>query len=143
MKFRQEKCSGRVEQPYQDCAVEATLEPNQIADMWTNWYRYGVDFGQRSILFWDTLRQRSNNFVERTKSGSPPVLAFDFEMIADGRHFVPAVNYALVSIVPPAGVTIDSKRRPYIIIDPRAGHGPGIGGFKDDSPVRVALAAGH
>ena len=25
---------------------------------------YGVDFGQRSVLFWDTLRQRGNNFVE-------------------------------------------------------------------------------
>ena len=35
------------------------------------------------------------------------------------------------------------KRRPYVIIDPRAGHGPGIGGFKDDSQVGVALRAGH
>ena len=26
-----------------------------------------------------------------------------------------------------------------MIIDPRAGHGPGIGGFKDDSEVGVAL----
>ena len=30
-----------------------------------------------------------------------------------------------------------------MIIDPRAGHGPGIGGFKDDSQVGVALRAGH
>jgi pimeloyl-ACP methyl ester carboxylesterase len=30
-----------------------------------------------------------------------------------------------------------------VIIDPRAGHGPGIGGFKDDSQVGVALHAGH
>ena len=35
------------------------------------------------------------------------------------------------------------KRRPYVIIDPRGGHGPGIGGFKDDSQVGVALHAGH
>ena len=46
-------------------------------------------------------------------------------------------------IVPPEGVTVDPKRRPYIIIDPRAGHGPGIGGFKDDSQVGVALREGH
>ena len=32
-----------------------------------------------------------------------------------------------------------AKQRPYVIIDPRAGHGPGIGGFKDDSQVGVAL----
>ena len=30
-----------------------------------------------------------------------------------------------------------------MIIDPRAGHGPGIGGFKDDSQVGVALREGH
>ena len=33
--------------------------------------------------------------------------------------------------------------RPYIIIDPRAGHGAGIGGFKSDSQVGVALTKGH
>ena len=33
--------------------------------------------------------------------------------------------------------------RPYMIIDPRAGHGAGIGGFKSDSQVGVALAHGH
>src|SRR6185369_11133485 len=49
----------------------------------------------------------------------------------------------LVRIVPPDGITVDSRLRPYIIIDPRAGHGPGIGGFKDDSQVGVALKAGH
>jgi len=40
-------------------------------------------------------------------------------------------------------VTVDPRRRPYVIIDPRAGHGPGIGGFKDDSQVGVALREGH
>src|SRR5262249_4157189 len=33
--------------------------------------------------------------------------------------------------------------RPFVVIDPRAGHGPGIGGFKADSEVGVALKAGH
>ncbi|WP_176329362.1 DUF3141 domain-containing protein, partial [Paraburkholderia sacchari] len=38
---------------------------------------------------------------------------------------------------------VDVSKRPYVIIDPRAGHGPGIGGFKDDSQAGVALRAGH
>ena len=45
--------------------------------------------------------------------------------------------------MPPEGVTVDPKRRPYVVMDPRGGHGPGIGGFKDDSQVGVALHAGH
>ena len=53
------------------------------------------------------------------------------------------MNYALVRIVPPAGTVIDPKKRPFVIVDPRAGHGPGIGGMKHDSEIGVALAAGH
>ena len=34
-------------------------------------------------------------------------------------------------------------RRPFIVVDPRAGHGPGIGGFKADSEIGVAMKAGH
>lgn len=30
-----------------------------------------------------------------------------------------------------------------IIVDPRAGHGPGIGGFKRDAEVGMALHEGH
>ena len=41
------------------------------------------------------------------------------------------------------GVTIDRQRRPFVIVDPRAGHGPGIGGFKADSEIGVAFKAGH
>jgi len=64
-------------------------------------------------------------------------------MLMDARKFERPVNYAILKIIPPAGVTVDPKRRPYVIIDPRAGHGPGIGGFKDDSEVGVALRDGH
>ena len=35
------------------------------------------------------------------------------------------------------------KRRPFVVVDPRAGHGPGIGGFKADSEIGVAFKAGH
>jgi len=107
------------------------------------WQEYAVDFWQRSILFWDTLRQRGKQFVSHELAGKPPVLHFDYETVVDARGFARPVNYALVRIVPPEGVSVDAKRRPYVIIDPRAGHGPGIGGFKDDSQVGVALREGH
>ena len=110
---------------------------------WHDAWEYAVDFAQRSALFWDTLRQRGNNFIEHEEAGKPPVLAYQYEVLADGRTFERPVNHALVRIVPPRGVEIDDKLRPYIIIDPRAGHGPGIGGFKEDSEVGVALQAGH
>ena len=37
----------------------------------------------------------------------------------------------------------DAVSRPIIIFDPRAGHGPGIGGSKVDSQIGMALDAGH
>ncbi len=45
-----------------------------------------------------------------------------------------------------ASVAEDSPKatsRPIVIIDPRAGHGPGIGGSKQDSQIGMALDAGH
>jgi pimeloyl-ACP methyl ester carboxylesterase len=143
LKIAQAHYTARVQAAYKEHAESTRAQPMQPMDAWMSPYRYAVDFAQRSILFWDTLRERGNNFIEHTREGLPPVLTFEYDTIADGRQFARPVNYALVAIKPPAGVTIDTKRRPYIIIDPRAGHGPGIGGFKDDSQVGVALAAGH
>jgi pimeloyl-ACP methyl ester carboxylesterase len=109
---------------------------------WDTW-SYAIDMAQRSVMFWDTLRERGTEFVERTSQEPRPVLHFDYEYILDGRRFARPVNYALLKIRPPEGVTVDVRKRPYLIIDPRAGHGPGIGGFKDDSQAGVALRAGH
>ena len=127
-------------------ATEGIASPEEAAQpamALAGWHRYATDFAQRSVLFWDTLRQRGNRYLEHERAGSPPVLFFDYEMVLDGRTLARPVNYALVRIVAPEGVTIDPKRRPYVIIDPRAGHGPGIGGMKDDSQVGVALRDGH
>jgi pimeloyl-ACP methyl ester carboxylesterase len=107
------------------------------------WPQYAIDCAQRAVIFWDTLRQRGNNYLEHVQQGQPPVLHFEHEMVVDGRTLQTPVNYALLRIIPPEGVSVDPLRRPYIIIDPRGGHGPGIGGFKDDSQVGVALRAGH
>jgi pimeloyl-ACP methyl ester carboxylesterase len=133
----------RVRQALGTAADEWAAQPGSAWVAWPGWYAYATDFAQRSILFWDTLRERGNNYIEHTVEGMPPVLHFDYEMVEDARTFAQPVNYALVRIVPPEGVTVDPRRRPYVIIDPRAGHGPGIGGFKDDSQVGVALRDGH
>ena len=109
---------------------------------WSAWH-YAVDVAQRSLLFWDTMRERGAQYVERTSQELKPALHFDYDVVLDGRHFARPVNYALLYIEPPEGVIVDAKKRPYLIIDPRAGHGPGIGGFRDDSQVGVALRAGH
>jgi pimeloyl-ACP methyl ester carboxylesterase len=110
---------------------------------WQAWTSYATDFAQRSVLFWDVLRERGNNYIEHKKEGTPPLLAFKWEIISDGRTFARPVNYALIRIIPPEGVKVDDTRRPFLIVDPRAGHGPGIGGFKKDSEVGVALQFGH
>jgi pimeloyl-ACP methyl ester carboxylesterase len=104
---------------------------------------YGVDAWQRWLLFIDILRQRGNQFVRHEREGCPPVLAYDYDVVIDGRTLERPVNYSLVAIRPPEGVKLRAGARPYIIIDPRAGHGSGIGGFKNESEVGVALHAGH
>jgi pimeloyl-ACP methyl ester carboxylesterase len=105
---------------------------------------YAADAAQRWVMFWDVMRQAGNNFVEHEKAGCPPVLVFDYETVVDGRTLARPVNYALVRITPPEGYPApDPKLRPFVIIDPRAGHGAGIGGFKSDSQVGVALRRGH
>jgi pimeloyl-ACP methyl ester carboxylesterase len=110
---------------------------------WQAWASYWTDFAQRSVLFWDVMRERGNNYIEHIKEGTPPLLAFKWEIISDGRTCARPVNYALIRIIPPEGVNVDDTKRPFMIVDPRAGHGPGIGGFKKDSEVGVALQFGH
>ena len=104
---------------------------------------YMVDAGQRSALFLDILRQRGDQYREHLAETAPHVLNFAVELVMDGRKLEQPVNYALVRIIPPKNIEIDANRRPFVIVDPRAGHGPGIGGFKADSEIGVAMKAGH
>ena len=124
-------------------ALEQAGDGATVATAWAEAASYWTDLAQRSILFWDAMRERGNRYIEHVRAGSPPVLHFDYETVLDARTFERPANYALVRIVPPEGVTVRPELRPYIVIDPRAGHGPGIGGMKDDSQVGVALRAGH
>src|ERR1043166_2955932 len=104
---------------------------------------YFTDAAQRSLMFWDVMRQRGNAYVAHLNDKVPHVLEYEPELVVDGRTLDRPVNYALVRIVPPPGVEVDMTRRPFGIVDPRAGHGPGIGGFKADSEIGMALNAGH
>ena len=104
---------------------------------------YMVDAAQRSVLFWDVMRQRGNQYREHLAETAPHVLDYEVELVVDGRTLERPVNYALVRVIPPQGVEVDPTRRPFVVVDPRAGHGPGIGGFKADSEIGVAFKAGH
>ncbi|MCX8102159.1 MAG: DUF3141 domain-containing protein [Geminicoccaceae bacterium] len=104
---------------------------------------YLVDSWQRSVLFLDVLRQRGNQHLDHTAQVAPHVLQFAVEVVVDGRTLARPVNYGLVRIVPQAGAEPDPRSRPVVVFDPRAGHGPGIGGFKADSEIGMAMRAGH
>jgi pimeloyl-ACP methyl ester carboxylesterase len=130
--------------------------------LWSDWQphvqEYIIDSMQRSIIFTDVLRKRGNNYIQHIRSGQPPVLIFNYEMILNAKDFQHPANYALVRItdrrkkdVPPeqidrrrgSDMTPTIPKRPIVIIDPRAGHGPGIGGSKRDSEIGMALNNGH
>ncbi|MGN6580788.1 MAG: DUF3141 domain-containing protein [Bordetella sp.] len=104
---------------------------------------YWADALQRACLFWDTLIERGNNYVEHLDQGMPPLLKFEHELVLDGRTLPEPCNYSLLRLVPPADTPVDAAARPVVVVDPRAGHGPGIGGFKFDSEVGMAMRAGH
>ncbi len=104
---------------------------------------YLADAGQRSFLFLETLLKRGNNYRQHLDDGTPPLLKFEHELVMDGRDMPERCNYALLRLIPPATMPVNLQARPVIVVDPRAGHGPGIGGFKFDSEVGVAMHAGH
>jgi len=121
----------------------ATLPGGPMSGLVASAVEYMMDAGQRSVLFLDVMRRRGDQYREHIAETAPNVLNYAVELIMDGRKLEGPVNYALVRIIPPKGVEIDLNRRPFIVVDPRAGHGPGIGGFKADSEIGVAMKAGH
>jgi hypothetical protein len=108
---------------------------------------YQRDVLERSILFFDTLRKRANAMLEHERLGLPALLNFKSEVLVDARQFERPVNYALLRITEVGDKCwddcVDPAKPPVVVIDPRAGHGPGIGGFKRDSEVGIALHVGH
>jgi pimeloyl-ACP methyl ester carboxylesterase/tellurite resistance protein len=128
---------------------------------------YTLDRWQRCILFGDIMRRRGNNYFEHLRAGQPPVLVFEYDLLLDGLEFDPPVNYSLVKIRRRRNDTSDQPgaepqtagprqnlleaqcpqvlgtHRPLVVIDPRAGHGPGIGGSKLNSQIGVAMNCGY
>lgn len=104
---------------------------------------YQRDAAQRMMLFLDVMRCRGEGYREHQAMDAPHVLDYEAELVLDGRTLPRPVNYVLACIVPPEGTVHDPARRPFVVVDPRAGHGPGIGGFKADSEIGVAMKAGH
>jgi hypothetical protein len=120
------------------------LQANPLTNPFANpFFSYLQDAYERSMLYLDVLRCRGNDYLEQSNRTAPHVLNFDLELLIDGRTLPKPVNYCLVRIIPTADVTVDPNKRPFIVFDPRAGHGPGIGGMKHDSEIGVALKAGH
>ena len=104
---------------------------------------YLTDAGQRTVLYWDVMRQRGNQYLEHMAETVPHVLQFEHELVMSGRDLPRPVNYGVVKITPLKGTKIDNLKRPFVVIDPRAGHGPGSGGFKAESEIGEAMRAGH
>lgn len=108
---------------------------------------YAQDAFERWLLFLDTLRERADNMIAHDRRGMPPLLDFDYELSLDARTFERPANYALLRITRVGDDCwedcVDEAKPPVIVIDPRAGHGPGIGGFKHDSEVGMAMHEGH
>jgi pimeloyl-ACP methyl ester carboxylesterase len=113
--------------------------PDLLKDAWSYW----LDAVQRGVLFLDVMRQRSQRREEHIAKLAPHVLKFGAQIVMDGRTLPRPVNYVLARITPPASAMVDETKRPFVVVDPRAGHGPGIGGFKAQSEIGVAFNAGH
>jgi len=125
--------------------VEPSTAPGRLA--FDALMEYWTDLAQRNILFLDILRERANNMLAHEAAGLPPLLHFEADTVLDARTFAQPVNYALLRITACGTDRLEQfvreDARPVVIIDPRAGHGPGIGGFKRDSEVGMALREGH
>lgn len=128
-------------------ATQAGAKPAVPASLMEQALRYQIDRWQRSLMLLDTFRERANNLLAHETAGMPPPLHFEYETILDARLFERPANYALLRITrceeDDAMDCVDASKPPVVIIDPRAGHGPGIGGFKHDSEVGMSLHEGH
>ena len=81
---------------------------------------YGRDAWQRSVLYWDVMRQRGNQYLEHMGQTAPNVLSMPYETIMDGRQLPDPVNYGLLRIIAPDDAPVDPLKRPFLVVDPRA-----------------------
>lgn len=137
--------SGSAQPPPASAVSQSTGAPGPVSIR--EYLDYQRDFLERAVLFWDTLRERAHNMIAHERAGLPPLLDFKYETLLDARRFERPVNYALLRITEVGDDCwddcVDLDKPPVVIVDPRAGHGPGIGGFKRDSEVGIAMHEGH
>lgn len=123
------------------------LEHGSPASLASQWIDYCADALWRTAATMDTLRERAENIAQHKQAGMPALLHFDAEEVADAHGFSPPSNYRLLRITRCGTDRLERFVRadvaPVIVVDPRAGHGPGIGGFRRDSEVGMALREGH
>ena len=128
-------------------STRAAAQAPPFANFFAQAWDYEADLWRRSILFLDLLRERANNMLEHEAAGLPPLIHFEYETILDARRFERPASYGLLRITACGEAHLERHVRadtcPVIVLDPRAGHGPGIGGFKRDSEVGVAMSEGH
>src|SRR5258707_3099040 len=101
------------------------ISGDSLPRLFASAFEYLVDTGQRGVLFLDVMRRRGLQYREHIAETAPHVLNYAVDVVIDGRTLQRPVNYALVRVTPPSGVEIDNGRRPVVVIEPRAGHGPG------------------
>ncbi|MGX6569542.1 DUF3141 domain-containing protein [Cupriavidus necator] len=109
--------------------------------------QYLGDLAWRSVATAQILQQRAENMKAHEAAGMPPLLHFEAEEVLDGHTLQPPTNYRLLRVTRCGTDALEQYVRgaaaPVIVVDPRAGHGPGIGGFHRDSEVGMALREGH
>lgn len=117
--------------------------PLDFSMAWNAAMPYLLDAWERTVLYADIRRRRGNQYRQHLTEALPNVLDFEAELVMSGIDLPQPTNYVLMRIVPGPDVTLAPDKRPFIVVDPRAGHGPGIGGFKPDSEIGAAFKAGH
>jgi hypothetical protein len=54
---------------FRDRVQKAAQDIQPAAAAWWAWPQYLIDSAQRALIFWDTLRQRGNNYLEHVQQG--------------------------------------------------------------------------
>jgi len=140
--------SGHVVQRTQKASTEhlakLVTKPMWAWDLWSITTRMWRIPCNGRFLFWDTLRQRGNQYLEHERAGQTargstrPMRSCWIAASSSVRSIMRCCDCGR-----PKG-SRRPKRRPYIIIDPRAGSWSRHRGVqKDDSQIGVAIREDH
>ena len=113
----------------------------RVADEWSD---YARDFGQRWLLFSKRCASAAtpaSRATRKASSRSSPSTTTSSSTAASST--ARSITRWCALIRRKGRCRPRTTARPWVIIDPRAGHGSGIGGFKSESEVGVALRYGH